>query len=280
MSLASRSVALCLALAAGTSLVTAASAASASDRAATARATADADQAELVDRGRALFATGCASCHGTDGRGVRLATGQPRGPSLVGAGEAAATYYLTTGRMPLANSGDVPQRKEPAYGREDIRALVAFVAGLGPGPSLPDLDLAAADEAAGGVDFRVNCQACHSATGAGGALSYGRSAPPLHQATPEQVAAAVRSGPGEMPRFGAEQLPDDELADIAAYVQYLRRPDDRGGLPLGRLGPVPEGLFVWTVALGVLLVVCVWIGGRRPRPTPTAPPPEVPDARA
>ena len=85
----------------------------------------------LLARGRVLFAQGCASCHGEDLRG------RPRlGPSLRGAGAAAADFYLSTGRMPLADPTDEPVRTQPAYPRADIDALVAFVGSFG-GPAHP-----------------------------------------------------------------------------------------------------------------------------------------------
>ncbi len=165
--------------------------------------------------------------------------------------------------MPLANPRDVPARKDPAYTPEEIEALVAFVASLGDGPELPEVDIEAGDLAEGGVLFRESCQACHSATGAGGALSYGRAAPSLGEATPSQVGAAVRSGPGQMPRFGEEIFDAEQVDSIAAYVDYLEQPDDRGGIALGRLGPIPEGFLVWVGGLGLLLVVAFWLGTRR-----------------
>lgn len=220
-------------------------------------------EAELVDAGLDLYLLGCVSCHGVDGTGQRAPDGALRGPSLLAAGEAGAYYQLTTGRMPLANPRDVPMRKDPAYSPEEIDALVAFVASLGDGPELPDVDIEAGDLAEGGVLFRESCQACHSATGAGGALSYGRAAPPLGEATPSQVGAAVRSGPGQMPRFGPEIFDDEQLDGIAAYVDYLEQPDDRGGIALGRLGPIPEGFLVWVGGLGLLLVIAFWLGTRR-----------------
>jgi ubiquinol-cytochrome c reductase cytochrome c subunit len=220
-------------------------------------------EAELVDAGRDLYLLGCVSCHGADGTGQRAPDGALRGPSLLAAGEAGAYYQLTTGRMPLANSDDIPQRKPRAYTLEQIDALVAYVASLGDGPALPEIDIEAGDLSEGGVLFRENCQACHSATGAGGALSYGRAAPPLDEATPSQVGAAVRSGPGQMPRFGEEILDDEQLDGIAAYVDYLEQPDDRGGIALGRLGPIPEGFLIWVGGLGLLLVVAFWLGTRR-----------------
>ncbi|HEX6420030.1 MAG TPA: c-type cytochrome [Acidimicrobiales bacterium] len=219
---------------------------------------------ELVERGRELYLTGCASCHGDDGRGVETDEGDTRGPSLEMAGEASAFYYLSTGRMPLASSEEIPTRKRPAYDDEEIAALVAYVATLGEGPPVPEVDLDGADVAQGGEIFRANCQACHSASGSGGALSYGRSAPRLAEATPTEVAAAVRAGPGQMPVFGRETIANDELDDLVRYVEYLDDPSDPGGLPIGRTGPIPEGFVAWLVGMVALIVLVAWIGTRSP----------------
>jgi ubiquinol-cytochrome c reductase cytochrome c subunit len=222
------------------------------------------DEDELVATGRELYETGCQSCHGPDGRGVDAPDGSTRGPSLENSGEAAAYYYLSTGRMPLANSEEEPVRKRSAYSDEEIQALVAFVATLGEGPALPDIDTTDADLAAGGEIFRANCQACHSASGSGGALSYGRAAPRLQEATPREAGAAVRVGPGQMPVFGPEIVSDRELDDLVAYIQYLQSPADPGGIPIGRTGPIPEGFVSWLVGMVALLALVVWIGTRSP----------------
>jgi ubiquinol-cytochrome c reductase cytochrome c subunit len=183
--------------------------------------------------------------------------------------------------MPLADSTQQPKRKRPAYNEADQAALVAYVASLGNGPRLPRLDPAprgtggvppttaagAAKEsplAEGGELFRANCAPCHSATGAGGALSYGRAAPHLQDSTALQVTAAVRAGPGQMPVFGPGVLSDEEVAGIAGYVEYLRDPQDEGGLPIGRTGPVPEGAVAWFFGMGAFLAAVVWIGTRSP----------------
>ncbi|MCA1846529.1 MAG: c-type cytochrome [Actinobacteria bacterium] len=214
--------------------------------------------------GRRLFLLGCSSCHGQDGNGVRTPDGQERGPSLLDSGEAGAYYELSTGRMPLANSDQQPLRKRPAYNESDQAALVAYVASLGDGPRLPEINRGDGAVASGGELFRANCAPCHSATGAGAALSYGGAAPPLHEATPLQVGAAVRAGPGQMPVFGPGVFTDDEVAGIARYVEYLRDPDDRGGLPIGRTGPVPEGAVAWFFGIGAFLAAVAWIGTRAP----------------
>jgi ubiquinol-cytochrome c reductase cytochrome c subunit len=222
------------------------------------------DDDALLAEGRELYETGCSSCHGPEGQGVVARDGSARGPSLENSGEAAAYYYLSTGRMPLANSEEQPQRKEPAYEDEEIAALVAYVGTLGDGPPVPDVDTSDADLAAGGVLYRANCQACHSASGSGGALSYGRAAPRLSDATPTQVGSAVRVGPGQMPVFGPETIPDEELNDLAAYVEYLRSPEDPGGIPIGRTGPIPEGFVAWLIGMVALLGLVAWIGTRLP----------------
>ncbi len=67
-----------------------------------------------------------------------------------------------------------------------------------------------------------------------------------------------------MPAFGNDVLSDAELDAIAAYVLYLQSPDDPGGLPIGRTGPIPEGFVAWTVGMVALLILVVWIGTRAP----------------
>jgi ubiquinol-cytochrome c reductase cytochrome c subunit len=219
---------------------------------------------DVLARGAELYTTGCSTCHGPDGRGERAPDGSVRGPSLASAGEATAYYYLSTGRMPLGNSEEQPERKPPAYDPDEIDALVAYVASLGNGPELPDVDTAGADLAEGGQIFRANCQACHSASGSGGALSYGRAAPRLAPASPAQIGAAVRAGPGQMPVFGADTITPGQLNDLAAYVEYLDHPEDPGGLPIGRTGPIPEGFVAWLAGMVGLLVLVGWIGTRDP----------------
>ncbi|HEX2576922.1 MAG TPA: c-type cytochrome [Aquihabitans sp.] len=226
------------------------------------RSPADA-QADLVAEGNALYQQGCVSCHGPEGGGVRV-QGEERGPSLRRSGAAVAYYMLETGRMPLNDPDEQPHRKERAYEEAEIEALVAYVATLGEGPPLPDIDLEDADLAAGGLVFRGNCQACHSASGAGGALSYGRAAPGLRQSEPLVVGAAVRSGPGQMPSFGEGEISDERLNDLVEYVQFLQDPPDPGGIHLSRIGPVPEGFVAWFVGVVLLLACVYWIGTRSP----------------
>ena len=208
-----------------------------------------------MEAGHQLFLISCITCHGVDGTGVA-----DRGPTLVGVGAASADFYLSTGRMPLDRPRTQAERKRVAYSKTQIRQLVAYVASLGAGPAIPQVDPALGDLAEGNDLFANNCAPCHSSAAAGGALGHAVYAPPLNRATPTQVAEAVRTGPGAMPVFGPETLDDTQLAAVVRYVGYLHHPDDRGGLALGHLGPIPEGFVAWVFGLGAMLVGVRWIG--------------------
>ncbi len=210
--------------------------------------------------GEQLYLTGCVSCHGGDGIGV-----EGNGPALVGVGAASVDFYVTTGRMPAVEGVDEqPQRKKPVYDRDETDALIAYITSLGgDGAPIPDVDIDSADLARGGELFRANCASCHNASGIGGALSYGADAPSLDEATPVQVVAAMRIGPGQMPVFGDEAFSAEQADAIAAYVIYLQNPEDPGGLSLGRVGPVSEGFVALLFGLGGLVAVSVWVVGRR-----------------
>jgi ubiquinol-cytochrome c reductase cytochrome c subunit len=217
---------------------------------------------DLVEEGRRLYVTGCSSCHGLAGEG------SDRGPDLEEAGPASTDFYLSTGRMPLDTDDDQAVRKPPAYDEDEIEALVAYVSTLGDGPPIPEVDPEEGELAAGNLIYGANCAACHNSAGSGGAVGPSVIAPDLFAATPRQTAEAVRVGPGAMPRFSAGVIGDDELDDLVRYVEHLDRPEDRGGAPLGRVGPVPEGLVAWIVGLGSLLLFARWIGTREPRQGP------------
>jgi ubiquinol-cytochrome c reductase cytochrome c subunit len=214
------------------------------------------DDPDTVDAGLELYTVHCVSCHGPEGAGGR-------GPGLANAGAASAHFYLTSGRMPQANLEGQSRRKRSPFTATQIEALVAYVASISDGPDIPILDLDTAELSEGAELYLTNCAACHQAAGSGGALSFGRNAPPLDQSTPVQVASAMRVGPGQMPVFGPEAFDDHEVNAIAAYVDYLADPVDPGGFSLGRVGPVTEGFVAIVLAGGATLVAAAWIGKRR-----------------
>ncbi len=214
-----------------------------------------------IATGQNLFEANCASCHGPD------AFGTDRAPNLVGLGAATVDFWVSTGRMPLASSSIQALRKPPRFDRKQTLEIVAFVASLAPasvsGPAVPHVDLQGASLATGNNLFVLNCAGCHTVTGAGDALADGYFAPSLHRATRTQVAEAVRTGPGNMPRFGPGTLSDQQVADIVAYVTGpIQHPDNRGGLGLGGIGPVAEGFVALFVGVGALMLIAFWIGDR------------------
>ena len=209
----------------------------------------------MVERGKALFAEGCSSCHGLQ------AEGSTDGPSLIGVGAASVDFQVSSGRMPMAAPGVQAMRKDPIYNEEETAALAAYVASLAPGPAIPtdmDLDTSTADLAVGNQLFAVNCAQCHNFAGEGGALSQGKYAPNLLVATDRQVMEAMLTGPQNMPVF--QTLSSDQRKAILKYVQYLRDTPNPGGADLGRLGPVTEGLFAWTFGFGLFIAAAIWIG--------------------
>jgi ubiquinol-cytochrome c reductase cytochrome c subunit len=216
-----------------------------------------APDSRLVAQGRALYEDGCSSCHGLDARGI-----PGRAPSLRGVGEIAADFYLSTGRMPLDRPGAQPVRAEPAYPPREIRALVAFVGSFG-GPRIPQVDPAAGDLAQGQRLFTSSCAGCHQIVGAGGMVTRA-AVPDLKQATPRDVAEAVRIGPYLMPPFSERQLDRRDLDSLARYVQWTHEPEDRGGWGIGHLGPIPEGMVAWLLGLAALILTIRLIGERTP----------------
>lgn len=210
---------------------------------------------EQIRRGRQFFLEGCSSCHGLDARGI-----EGTAPSLRGAGAAAADFYLSTGRMPLDKPGDEPIRSQPRYPRDQIDAIVAYIGSFG-GPRVPDVRPDQGELNEGFNAFNENCAGCHQAVAKGGVVT-GAFAPDLGEASPTEVGEAVRIGPYLMPPFGHEQIDRDTLNSIARYVELTKAPVNDGGWGIGNLGPVPEGMIGWLLALASLLLVARLIGVR------------------
>ena len=211
--------------------------------------------------GKQLFDNSCISCHGRNAEGVT-----DRGPSLIGVGSAAVEFQVGTGRMPMARQEASAERKPPVFKPDEIKQLAQYIQELGGGPQLPTGDhLRATGEdsiAKGGELFRVNCSSCHAFTAQGGALSSGKTAPTLENATDRQIYAAMLTGPQNMPVFGDNQLTPEEKTEIIAYLQNMNSDQDPGGWGLGRLGPVPEGLAIFLIGMVGIVVATLWIAGK------------------
>ena len=218
-----------------------------------------------AQEGKALFDNSCISCHGRDAQGV-----EGRGPSLIGVGAASVEFQVGTGRMPMARQEAQAEQKPPQFDTDQVSQLGQYIQELGGGPVVPNGELKENIEAnpealaSGGELFRLNCTSCHGFGGAGGALSSGKYAPSLHDATERQIYAAMLSGPQNMPVFGDNQLTPEQKRDIITYVSaQLQQDKDPGGVfNLGRYGPVTEGLAIFLVGITILVFACLWIAGK------------------
>ena len=220
----------------------------------------------LVDWGEQLFGANCVTCHGPNGRGITApvhGAGDEEGigPSLHGVGARAADFYLRTGYMPLDDARKEPHRSRVLFSQGELAALVAYVASLGGGPLIPKPQPARGNLAVGQQLFTEHCAGCHQIDVQGGYVT-NAVAPRLVEASPVEIAEAVRTGPYLMPRFSGKQISDEQLDSLIRYVLYAKHPDDRGGWALGHVGPVPEGLVAWFVGIVLLIATCAVIGKR------------------
>jgi ubiquinol-cytochrome c reductase cytochrome c subunit len=232
---------------------------------------------ELVDAGRNLFLVGCSTCHGQNGEGVLAEGGDQLGPALVGVGAAAVDFQVGTGRMPAVQPGAQNPTKPLSYDDDEIAALAAYVASLGPGPAVPDpsdyslagLSQEEREEAVsrGGQIFLTNCTACHNFAGKGGAMPRGGNAPDLSDTNARHIYEALLTGPGQMDTFSNGNLSPEEKRDVIAYLYSIREQPQYGGFGLGGNGPVAEGLMAWIVGIGVLVGFATWIAAHTARST-------------
>ena len=173
-------------------------------------------------------------------------------PSLADVGGAAAVNWaVRTGRMPWKdNKGPAIERGEPRFNEEDTRALVTYIGKAVGDAEIPDVDPARGDLQRGRELYGQACAACHGMNGAGAALGGQNIAVSLQDVHPQDVAEAIKIGPGQMPVGGG--LADyefgtaasrQEVDDIAAYVESLRtEPYNRGRRPHRRQGAGPRGV--------------------------------------
>jgi ubiquinol-cytochrome c reductase cytochrome c subunit len=215
-----------------------------------------------VENGSKLFAANCATCHGL------AAEGSDSGPSLVGVGAAAVDFQVGTGRMPMQMQGPQAPSKPVQFDEQQTADLAAYVASLGAGPAIPDeetIDISGVSDeelANGGTIFRVNCAMCHNAAAAGGALTRGKFAPSLAGVSEQHIYEAMVTGPQNMPVFNDSNITREQKKQVIAYLKHIEAQGSPGGQALGSLGPVSEGLFIWTAGIGLMVAFTIWITSR------------------
>ncbi|MGI8574492.1 MAG: c-type cytochrome [Egibacteraceae bacterium] len=207
-----------------------------------------------VGLGAELYAVNCAQCHGSEGQGGVTQQGQDV-PALVGRDEVTLAYIdlvLQTGRMPPNPSAPFDnQYRNVIFDESERAALVAFAdQALGIEGRVEPVGEGVAGR---GQDvYAANCAACHGATGDGGVAGGGSWTPNVSQYGSETLAQAIRIGPFEMPAFGPDQITDQEVADVAAFLEEVQSEE---GTPLGLVELNPVFVSGFVAALAVLLLL-------------------------
>lgn len=219
--------------------------------------------ADNVDAGKKLFQANCSSCHGKNAEGMQLDATRVAGPALAGVGKAAVDFQMATGRMPMAQPGVQAPRKPVGFTQDEIDKIGDYIASLAPGPDVPTdemVDPTKGDPANGGNIFRVNCAMCHNFAGSGGALTRGKYAPSLDGVEPRHIYEAMETGPQNMPVFSDRNMSAEDKRDVIAFLHTIQNEPSPGGMTLGSLGPVTEGMFAWIFGLGLLVACAIWLG--------------------
>jgi ubiquinol-cytochrome c reductase cytochrome c subunit len=217
---------------------------------------------QQVKIGEDLYNVHCASCHGLN------LQGGPEAPPLIGIDAQDADFMLRTGRMPAEIPFEEETHKAPRFNADQIVDIVDYVMSKASGEKMlpvvkaPDFAVAPPGMLKKGREvYEENCEHCHAATGRGDGVGYANVAPELSDATPEEIAEAVRMGPDVMPVFGKNIISDDDLNALITYVGYLQRGKyNPGGLQLANWGPVSEGFICWTFGIGLLVLLVRRIG--------------------
>lgn len=217
----------------------------------------------LALSGKALYMTRCASCHGALGQGSNLA------PGLIGKSAPDIHLMLDTGRMPASVPYLDEIHERPRFTFPQMTAITNYVLSFDARSDRSLPQVSGGDVLRGRALFAENCAACHGATGDGASVGSDDVAPSLRSATTFQVAEAIRAGPGIMPHFGHDVLSDQDVDDIARYVNAVQTQsvpannENAGGATLAHTGPVAEGFVAWLFGIGVLLIFVRFIGTTR-----------------
>lgn len=209
----------------------------------------------VIRHGGQLYQRYCAVCHGTDGSGVAGVA-----PTIQGFSVAAIDLTMRTGRMPLADPlRGVRERTLTDGEREAVVAYLRELLGLeGELPEPPP-----GQAARGRAVYAIHCAQCHGASGRGGVAGDGIKIPELVGLDPVTIAAATREGPFQMPRFGPRVVSDQQVGDIAAFLdEDIHQPTSPLGL--AELSKFEVVGFATLLAVALVLV-CAWAGGAKRR---------------
>lgn len=216
-------------------------------------------QEPQLGQGAQIYQQQCAQCHGGDGQGGTVTGTDLPAPPMRGLPVAYVDLVLHTGRMPPVGDPFDNRLRKPTVTGEAREALVAWMdETFGLTGGIPQAQ--PGDAATGLQMFGVQCAHCHGATGAGGIAGAGAYTPSITGYEPVVIAEAVRIGPFEMPAFSPEQITDEEIDGIVAFLTIVEEERRTPIFGLIELNPVYAAGFVALLAL-VLLFSLFWIGG-------------------
>ena len=168
----------------------------------------DSDGAALLAR------SGCAACHGSDGRGTAVAPG-------IADSALDLARFVAAVRAPR---GTMPPYDADVLSDEQVAAIRAHLVAAGPRPR------PSGDVQAGGERFEsAGCYSCHSNQGQG--VLHGPRIGPMPIRW-ERFAWYVRQPAGQMPPYSDVVLSEGDLADIHAFLEARPRPRPLAELPL------------------------------------------------
>lgn len=211
-------------------------------------------------RGETIYQQQCLQCHGGAGEGAVVPQSGREAPPVNDVGVAYVDLVLRTGRMPPPGDPFDNRARRVQVEGEDRRALVGWMAEAfeleGDIPVPPE------GNAAEGLQvYNDNCAHCHGNTGAGGVAGAGAWTPALLGYDPVTIAEATRVGPFEMPRFSEDQITEQQVGDVVAYLAEVREHRGTPVFGLVELNPVYASAFVALLAVAMMFSI-MWIGGR------------------
>jgi mono/diheme cytochrome c family protein len=169
--------------------------------------------------GKAVFdSAGCAACHGAQAQGTAMAPAIAPPPLDL----PAMIAYV---RQP---TGKMPPISEATASDKQLADVFAFLQSLAPKTSPAD-ELKGNAENGKKLFVAYGCYECHGREGAG-ALTGPRIGPPA--ITLAAVLRYVRAPTGQMPPYTAKVVPDQDLADIYAFLKSFPAPRPAKDIPL------------------------------------------------
>jgi cytochrome c oxidase cbb3-type subunit III len=166
---------------------------------------------EVLARGKTMYSSMCAACHGADARGGQLGgVNLLRSPLVLSDKEGEAVLPVVKTGRPGTGMPAIP------ISDEDVKAIAAYIHSLqaqGSNQGAPppgedvELDVLVGDAAAGAKFFQATCTACHSATDDLAGIASRAEDPKTLQDLWVSGGRAMGGGPGRRAERSPRQIP-------------------------------------------------------------------------